>query len=88
MYICIYVYIYIYKYIYIYIYIYTYVKPIVVNFSSSYLPYINDIKPLFLILSTLVKIHSYLNRYYTYTYICIHSNKQNFTNISRILMKS
>ena len=39
----------------------------VVNFSSSYFPYINDIIALFLILSTLVKIHSY-----TYIiYICI-----------------
>ena len=69
----IYVYIYIYIYIYTYIYIHTHtisftlpedrinVKLIVVNFSSCYFPYINDIKALFLILSTLVKIHNYLN---------------------------
>ena len=38
----------------------------VVNFSSCYFRYINDIIALFLISSTLVKIHSYLNRYYIY----------------------
>ena len=33
---------------------------LVVNFSSCYFPYINYIRALFLILSTLVKIHGYL----------------------------
>ena len=46
-----------------------------INFSSCYFPYINDIIALFLLLSTLVKIHSHFN-------IHTHTQQQLFRSLS------